>query len=399
MPIAGNLVSKGMRSVTQPTRVWSELRRMMRPLLNTDFTKRFIDWQEYESMQMLQAYLDDSSTWYLHNSRYATGVMYGIIAGERLSKTDAEMQEYRRTTMEFLASIQSTAVDFFPFLEYLPRSLQVWRHKWEAMGARHYQAFTSWWHPIKTQATGDKAQHSWVKQVILGPTTNFLGNEDEAAYLTNTLISAGGDNPRIALNTCLMASIVHTSACHHVRTEIDTVCHDPDGSLRLPATSDIPQMPYTCAFIKECLRYYPVVPMVPPHTAAESFSFEQYTFPKGTSFILNIPTITRDYLDPQSFQPERWIDGRGGEAKLTEAFWGFGGGKRVCIGYKAAQTGLFLPFARLMMCFEVGKAGDFDDRRVNAWSSGEPFPLMLRLREEEYRELILRKAKAKKMPE
>lgn len=355
MPIAGNLVSKGMRSVTQPTRVWSELRRLMRPLLNADFTKKFIDWQDYESLQMLTSYLDEPDRWYLHNSRYATGVMHGIIAGDRLSKTDAEMQDYRRTTMEFLASIQSTTVDFFPFLELLPQVLQIWRHKWQAMGNRHYQAFMSWWHPIKAKAASSKANKSWIKQVLLNPRTSFKGSEDEAAYLTNTVISAGGDNPRIALNTCLMASIVHTSAYHKLRTEIDTICHNADGSMRLPRPSDIPQMPYTCAFIKECLRYYPVVPMVPPHTAAETFSFEQYTFPKGTSFILNIPAITRDYPDPETFKPERWIDGRGGEAKLTEGFWGFGGGKRVCVGYKAAQTGLFLPFARLLMCFELEK--------------------------------------------
>ena len=130
MPISGTLVSKGMRSVTQPTHVWSELRRMMRPLLNDTWTKKFEAWQDSESLYMLRAYLESPSKWYLHNSRYATGVMYGVIAGERLPKTDEQMRDYRKTTMEFLGSLLSTVVDFFPWLERLPTFLQFWRHRW-----------------------------------------------------------------------------------------------------------------------------------------------------------------------------------------------------------------------------------------------------------------------------
>lgn len=354
MPISGTLISRGMRSVIQPTRIWSELRRMMRPLLNDTWTKRFVEWQDIESIHMLRSYIDDPSTWYLHNSRYATGVMHGIIAGNRLTKTEKDMQNYRQTTMEFLGSIFSTTVDFFPWLEHIPRQLQFWRSKWEAVGQNHYRVFKSWWDPIRSDATDEKAGHSWAKDVVLNPDTHFKGNEDEALYLTNTVISAGGDNPRIALNTCLMACIQNPEQYQKCRDEVDKVCNQ-DGSMRLPTVEDIPSMPWTCAFIKECLRWRPVVPMVPPHTASEQFTFEDYVFPKGTNFIINVPATSLDYDEPLQFKPERWIDGAGNEARLTHRFWGFGGGRRICIGYKAAQTSLFLPFTRLLLCFDFQK--------------------------------------------
>lgn len=395
MPISGTLVSKGMRSVTQPTRIWGELRRMMRPLLNDTWTKKFEAWQDSESIHMLQSYLENPSEWYLHNSRYATGVMYGVIAGERLPKTDEEMQDYRKTTMEFLGTLLSTVVDFFPWLECLPHCLQFWRHRWQVMGDNHHRVFKSWWNPLVAKATNEKSHSSsndgdntyWVKDVLLHSNAPFKGNEDEAAYLTNTVISAGGDNPRIALNTCIMASIIHPDAFQKCLQEIESVCNSttnpesPSSSspCRLPTVADIPHMPYTCAFIKETLRWRPTVPMVPPHTAAEDFTFEDYIFPKGTNFLLNVPALCRDYPSPDAFMPERWLsssnhDGNeneydeggnnghddekevsGDPTRLTRDFWGFGGGRRICIGYKAAQTALFLPFARLMLCFDFEK--------------------------------------------
>lgn len=364
MPISGNLVSRGMRSVTQPTSVWTELRRLMRPLLNDKWTRTFEQWQDYESREMLKAYVDQPEGWWMWNSRYATGVMYGVISGKRLGKTEEEMGLYRRTTMEFLGTIQGTVVDFFPWLGNLPRVLQVWTAKWEAMGARHREVFRSWWDPIKVgivpshndeKKQEQTEQKSWVRDVVLNPETQFKGSEEEALYLTNTVLSAGGDNPRIAINTCLMACLAHPSAYKTCVNEITSLC---EGASRLPSASDITsgRLPYTCAFIKEVLRWRPVVPQVPPHTAAETFAFEDFVFPKGTSFMINVPAVCLDYADePEVFKPERWLDGSGGERKLTKDFWGFGGGKRICIGYKVALTAIAVPFARVVWGFEVLK--------------------------------------------
>ncbi|KAI5367916.1 Putative cytochrome P450 [Septoria linicola] len=384
MPISGTLVSKGMRSVTQPTRIWTELRRMMRPLMNDTWTKKFEAWQDFESIHLLRSYLDSPTKWYLHNSRFATGVMHGVIAGGRLTKSDEQMQDYRKTTMQFLGSIQSTVVDFFPWLEYLPTPLQLWRGKWQAIGDEHYRVFKSWWEPVKQSATSEKASSSWTRDVLLSPNSQFKGSDDEAAYLTNTVISAGGDNPRIAINTCIMASIQHPNTLQRCREELEGICC-ANGIMRLPNVSDIPQLPYTCAFIKETLRWRPAVPMIPPHTASEDFVFEDYVFPKGTNFIVNVPATSRDYPEPEVFKPERWLDDG---ARLMHDFWGFGGGRRVCIGYKAAQTALFLPFSRLVLCFDFEKNGDFDDGKVNSWSPDAPFPVLILKRSAAHEQLI-----------
>ena len=42
----------------------------------------------------------------------------------------------------------------------------------------------------------------------------------------------------------------------------------------------------------------------------------------------------------------------GTEANIIKGLWVFGGGRRVCVGYKLAQTQLFVAFARLLYCFD-----------------------------------------------
>lgn len=250
--------------------------------------------------------------------------------------------------MDFLGSLFASAVDFFPSLEQLPRPLQFWRHKWGAIGKSHHRLFKKWWIPIKTKVVSGTAGASWVRDVVLNPDTGFSGGEEEALYSTNSVISAGGDNPRMTLNTFVMASIHCPEAFQKCREEIDRICGA--NAERLPAVEDIPSMPYLCSFIKECLRWRPIVPLIPPHQLTEDLEFGGFVFPKQTNFIINNLAICADCDDPGSFLPERWMDGN--QASLNHGFWGFGAGRRVCIGYKAAQPALFFAISRLMYCFD-----------------------------------------------
>ncbi|TVY78269.1 Cytochrome P450 monooxygenase atE [Lachnellula suecica] len=391
MPVSSGLVSNGKRSVIQESATWKEARRLMRQLLTGPTTQTFTEWQDLESVQMLLSYLHEPKGWWKHQSRYATAVLYGVVTGERLSKTDAQMAEYRKITMEFLGSLFATTVDFFPILELLPQSLQPWRKYWKSVGESHRHVFKSWWHPIKAKVDDGTAKPSWVRDVVLNPHTSFKGGEEEALYLTNSVISAGGDNPRMTLNTFVMASIHCPSKFQKCRQEIDIVCGS--NANRLPGVEDISSMPYLCAFIKEVLRWRPIVPLVPPHQLTEELEYGGFVFPKKTNFIINTIAVSADCDQPEEFLPERWLDGN--EANLTHGFWGFGGGRRVCIGYKAAQPGLFLAVSRLIYCFDFESSGSYDSTRLNPWSTEEPFPVRISNRSIRHEDLIRKEAAAR----
>lgn len=349
MPIASDLVSYGKRTVIRQEEDWREGRRVMHQLLSGSNLKVYASMQELESVDMLRRYLHEPGFWFANNYRYATSVLYRIVMGYPLRKSRRELDDYQRVTIEFVTSINRSYVDFFPSLSKLPRFLQPWRSFWANMGSFHRRVFQDWWAPIKSAITNDVAPPSFVRDVLLHPEVKFAGDDEEAMYLATSVMAAGGDNTRMTINVFVMAMATRPEAQARARQDIDRVCTHVD-SLRLPRISDMAEMPYVAAMIKEVLRWRPTVPIVPPHQSTEDLQFEGKVIPAGTSFLINSVGLSNEFDDADDFKPERWIEGPKNE-KIPN-FWGFGGGRRICVGWKVAEQALFIAFARLLYCFE-----------------------------------------------
>ena len=350
MPIASDLVSNGKRTVIRQEDEWREGRRVMHQLLSGSNLKVYAGMQELESVDMLRRYLREPNLWFAHNFRYATSVLYRIVMGYPLNKTRAQLDSYQRVTIEFVTTINRSYVDFFPLLSKLPHFLQPWRHHWAQMGSFHRRVFQEWWKPVKTAVANGSAPPSFVRDVLLHPDMRYSGDDEEAMYLATSVMAAGGDNTRMTINVFIMAMVTRPQAQARARQEIDRVCTD-GGSLRLPRMTDLSEMPYVGAMIKEVLRWRPTVPIVPPHQLTEDLEIEGFFIPAGTTFLINSIGLSTEFDNAHEFQPERWIDGSG--AEKVPNFWGFGGGRRICVGWKVAQQALFIAFARLLYCFEL----------------------------------------------
>lgn len=350
MPIASDLVSNGKRTVIRQEEEWRDGRRVMHQLLSGSNLKVYASMQELESVDMLRRYLREPNLWFAHNFRYATSVLYRIVMGYPLNKTRAQLDSYQRVTIEFVTTINRSYVDFFPLLSKLPHFLQPWRHYWAQMGSFHRRVFQEWWKPVKTAVSNGSAPPSFVRDVLLHPDMRYSGDDEEAMYLATSVMAAGGDNTRMTINVFIMAMVTRPQAQARARQEIDRVCTDGE-SLRLPRTTDLSEMPYVGAMIKEALRWRPTVPIIPPHQLTEDLEIEGFFIPAGTTFLINSIGLSTEFDNAHEFQPERWIDGSG--AEKVPNFWGFGGGRRICVGWKVAQQALFIAFARLLYCFEL----------------------------------------------
>ena len=146
-------------------------------------------------------------------------------------------------------------------------------------------------------------------------------------YLAMSVIGAGSDNPRLTLNTFVMAALCHPNEFQKLRNEADRVCGEAQ---RLPNLDDMSDMPYTCAVLKEILRWRPVMPLIPQHRLTEDLEFEEFHFPKGTHFVINYAAVSRDFAEADEFKPDRWLDGQ--EQNISHGIWQFGGGRRICVG-------------------------------------------------------------------
>lgn len=391
-PIAGELVSRNSRFVLQKIKRWKEPRYLMHQHIMGAGAKEHQKIIETESVGLLKLYLGDPSAWYAHHYRYTVNIMSRIVVNETLPKSQAELDDLQNVTSTFLSSINSTFAEFFPQLNWLPESLRPWCRHWRKIGESHHHTFRTWWADLKPVAErGTKP--SFVRDTVLG---KYSGTEDEAMYLTMSVMAAGSDNPRMAMNAFVMACVAAPSAMSRARRELDAACGT--DKLRLPGLDDLPALPYVCAVVKEVLRWRPVVPLMPQRALVEDLDFEGYRFPAGTEFLVNsVPVCSHGYDRPGEFLPERWLGEEGGEAEaggVRQDLWqfAFNGGRRSCVGYKLAQKVLFVTFARLLYCFDFSRVDDLDDAALNPFKLGEPFPVKIAVRSEAHAQLIIQES-------
>ncbi|KAL9607298.1 MAG: hypothetical protein Q9167_007779 [Letrouitia subvulpina] len=388
MPIASDIISRAKRVVLLPTSEWMEGRRVMQHMASASAIKAYTEMQELESVQMLANHLFRPKDWFIHHYRYSNSVMHRIILGEGIVKSTPELVELQRITIEFLKSIGDSIIDYFPQLTRLPTWLQVWRQEYEMIGQVHHDVFETWWRPIKQMVDQGMAPPSFARNALLHPSFAYKGDDEQAMYLAMSAISAGSDNTRMILNVLVMVALCYPDVIHKVREEADTICGAK--AERLPLISDIDSMPYTCAVIKEALRWRPIIPLVPPHVLTEELTFEGYYFPAGTEFLINAVPVCNAVEESDSFRPERWLNGN--EASIGAGLWIFGGGRRTCVGYKLAQTQIFAAFTRLNYCFDYSPAGNYNSHQLQHHVTTEPFPIDLKIRSQQHEKLIIEEA-------
>ncbi|KAH6679189.1 cytochrome P450 [Halenospora varia] len=389
-PIASGLVSQHKRTVLRQTAAWKEGRRVMqRLLLSSSDLAQYGAWAELESTALLAAYLQRPERWFAHHTRYTLSVVYRIVFGQRVRRRTREVEAFVFAAAEFVASIHASAVDFFPWVaKVFPEYM--WRGGWKDMGERHRRIYQAWWRLVKEAVEGGTAPQSWTRDVLLAKETGYTGSDEDAMYLSTSVVGAGADNPRKVLNTFVMAALLYPDVLMRARAAVDGVC-GKGADMRLPKIEDMESMPYVCAVLKEVMRWRPSVPLIPPHQLTQDLEFEGYFFPKGTIFVINAIALGQECEHPDEFRPERWIDDD--VCNVSQGHWSFGGGRRICVGFRVAQQLLFIALARLIYCFDYEAAGPLDDRTLNHQKSGEPFPVKVKVRSKEYEALILNEAR------
>jgi cytochrome P450 len=288
---------------------------------------------------MMAEYVFHPQKWYRHHYRYANSVIVRIALGEPPIKSDKELQDLQNAVTFFAGSIGRSVVDWFPDMAKLPRFLQAWRPYWERLGQWNYELYSRWYNPVKAQVENGTAPPSFVRDYFMHPDARFQGDSDDLMYVAMQLVEAGSDTTREALNIMTMAALEYPEVFAKARAEVDRAC-GVGKDARLPSLDDMDALPYICAMCKEVLRWRLIFHLTPDHTASQDIEFEGYYFPAGTGFTINEVAVSNECEYPERFMPERWLDGH--EKDIAHGLWQFGGGRRICVGYRLAQRSLFI---------------------------------------------------------
>uniref|UniRef100_A0A251UY51 Putative cytochrome P450 n=1 Tax=Helianthus annuus TaxID=4232 RepID=A0A251UY51_HELAN len=184
-----------------------------------------------------------------------------------------------------------------------------------------------------------------------------LSRENIKAFILNIFV-AGTDNSAITTEWALSELINHPKVMKKAIEEIDHVV----GKNRLLQESDIPNLPYLQAIIKETLRLHPPVPMI-PRRSIEDGTVAGYNIQANTTVFINVWAVGRDpnyWESPLEFRPERFQENRLDVRGQHSEFLPFGSGGRMCPGTSLGWKMVHATFGAMLQCFEwkAGKDGN-----------------------------------------
>ncbi|KAG5252430.1 cytochrome P450 [Salix suchowensis] len=287
--------------------------------------------------------LVDMSQWF---SYVVANVMFRLLAGKRYCGGIAKESE------AFVRAIK----EFF-YLRHMKSMKRV---------AKELEHVVSGWleeHLQRREAVNVRKEEKDFMDVMLESLA--VGDDPIFGYKRETivkatalnLILAGVDTTSVTLTWALSLLLNHTEVLKRVQKEIDIHV----GTTRWVEESDIKNLVYFQAIVKETLRLYPPGPLLVPRESLEDCYVGGYLVPRGTQLLVNAWKLHRDpriWENPCEFGPERFLTSHGSidvRGKQFE-YVPFGSGRRQCPGISSGLRMLHLTLSRLLQGFSFSTA-------------------------------------------
>ncbi|KAL3531081.1 hypothetical protein ACH5RR_010403 [Cinchona calisaya] len=207
---------------------------------------------------------------------------------------------------------------------------------------------------MKSKPAGDERDFIDVMLSVIEDEFTFGHSKETLIKATiMNLILAGSDTTSVHL-TWILALLLNN---RHVMKQAQEEIRQNVGEERWVEESDIKNLLYLQAIVKETLRLYPPGPLSVPHEAREDCQVSGYHIRKGTRLFVNVWKLHRDptiWSEPDKFLPERFmtshaeVDVSGQHFEFTP----FGSGRRSCPGITFAMHVTHLTLARLLQGFD-----------------------------------------------
>ncbi|WMV20432.1 hypothetical protein MTR67_013817 [Solanum verrucosum] len=177
-------------------------------------------------------------------------------------------------------------------------------------------------------------------------------------------MGVGSDTTASTIEWAMTELLRNKGAMHKLQAELTSKFREND----IITESNISELPYLAAIVKETLRIHPPTPFLIPRRAPETCKIMNSTIPKNSKLFVNVYAIGRDsniWEDALSFRSERFLD-----SKVD--FWGqdfefipFGAGRRICPGLGFARQEIHLILASLIHYFEWSLPNDEDPMQLD----------------------------------
>lgn len=187
------------------------------------------------------------------------------------------------------------------------------------------------------------------------------------------VITGGTDTTSVTLAGALFFMLTSPNVLERVLAELDTHV----GNNRNVDESDIDNLVYLHAVVKETLRFTPAGPFIVPREATEECWVAGYRVPAGTQLFVNLWKLQMDpsvWTNPTKFDPDRFLTDHSHVEPKGQHFEyiPFGSGRRSCPGIASSLQVMHLALARLAHGFRMELVGDGQSDMKDRLSLGNP---------------------------
>ncbi|CAN1333235.1 Labd-13Z-ene-9,15,16-triol synthase, chloroplastic [Linum perenne] len=167
----------------------------------------------------------------------------------------------------------------------------------------------------------------------------------------NDIVVGGTDTTSTTIEWAMSELTLHPQSMQKAQLELAQVIK-PNN---LVEESDIPNLPFLHAIIKETLRLHPVAPLLLPRSPTESCHVGGYTIPQGAKVFLNVWAIHRNpeyWNNPTSFNPDRFLEEDLDYLGNNFHYLPFGSGRRICAGLPLGEKMVMYVLATFLHMFD-----------------------------------------------
>ncbi|KAF2621129.1 cytochrome P450 [Macroventuria anomochaeta] len=303
------------------------------PKPSADFRK----YQDFESKILISALLNQH-------------VIFSACYGARLEQLEHPIMTEFYAVWEIMLQYSqpgSLLFDVFPFLGYLPESMQPWKKLAAKLRVRGFKLNRAFLHTLKKQANEGCAPQCFGTHLVQIQVEEGIDN-DRACDILAMLIGAGADT---------------TSS--NLRSFFEVMLGRVVGSSRMPTWEDEVSLPYVRAVIKEFHRWAPIGSLSVPHATTMPDLYQGNIIPQGTVVFPNLTGFVavdaisegvttqgsnrspERYDNPEDFAPERFLgDNLDASASALDPdfkkrdHFHYGFGRHLCQGIFVAEASL-----------------------------------------------------------